>query len=262
MKATSAILPAVPLPCTVVDQSPVSLLYSEVFPFVGPVTGNYSISSIGWAEAVPGTPFPIFYRRGTVGTTSQGDGAAFAFLGSANTTIYYTTTATDHNQSGLPFPNINLASYAGSLGFSVDIAPTSNPSNVTAYVAIQLNGANWYVATTALPVPTATASGTYATYTMAFDPTAANWNNLTINANNATIGAAAAGNLSGVMTGAGLVFATVGAGGTFDFDNFQITGTGVGGGLGGVNAGSVTGGTFNLSWVGNPAVNSAKHDEP
>ena len=148
-----------------------------------------------------------------------------------------------------------MASYAGSLGFSVDIAPTSNPSNVTAYVAVQLNGANWYVAATALPVPTATASGTYATYTMAFDPTAANWNNLTINANNATIGAAAAGNLNGVMTGAGLVFATVGAGGTFDFDNFLITGTGVGGGLGGVNAGPVTGGSFNLSWVGNPVVN-------
>ncbi len=53
------------------------------------------------------------------------------------------------------------------------------------------------------------------------------------------------------MTGAGLVFVTVGSGGDFNFDNFQITGTGVGG----INVGPLTGGNLNLSWVGNPVVN-------
>ena len=38
---------------------------------------------------------------------------------------------------------------------------------------------------------------------------------------------------------------------TFNFENFQITGTGVGG----INVGPLTGGNINLSWVGNPAVN-------
>jgi hypothetical protein len=57
--------------------------------------------------------------------------------------------------------------------------------------------------------------------------------------------------LSGTLTGAGLVFVTVGTGGNFNFDNFQITGTG----LGGINVGPLTGGNLTLSWVGNPVVN-------
>jgi hypothetical protein len=232
-----------------VTNPPVGLLYSEEFPFVGPVTGNYPISSVGWTEAVSGTPNSLF-RRGTAGTTSQGNGAVFAFLGSANTTVYYTTSARDTNQSGLPFPNINMASYSD-LAISVDIAPTFSSSNVTAYLAVQLNGGGWYVAAPSLPVPTASDSATYSTYTTAFDPTAANWKNLTITGTGGTIGSTAASNLSGVMTGAGLVFVTVNTGGTFNFDNFQITGTGVGG----INVGSLTSGSLSLSWVGNPAVN-------
>ena len=84
-----------------------------------------------------------------------------------------------------------------------------------------------------------------------FNATAANWKNLTIGANNATVGSTAASNLRGVMTGLGLVFVTIGSGGTFNFDNVLVTGSGVGG----INVGSLSGGTLNLSWVGNPAVN-------
>jgi hypothetical protein len=164
--------------------------------------------------------------------------------------VYYATTATDTNQAGLPFPNINLASYP-SLNFSVDIAPSSSASNVTAFVAVQLNGTNWYVAASSLAVPTSVDSATYATYTMAFNPAAANWKNLTVTSSGGLVGSTAASNLSGVMTGAGLVFVTVGTGGNFNFDNYQITGTG----LGGINVGPLTGGNINLSWVGNPAVN-------
>jgi hypothetical protein len=52
------------------------------------------------------------------------------------------------------------------------------------------------------------------------------------------------------MTGAGVVFVTIGTGGTFNFDNFVITGSGVGG----INVGPLASGSINLSWVGNPAV--------
>jgi hypothetical protein len=99
--------------------------------------------------------------------------------------------------------------------------------------------------------PTGTDSPAYVTYPMAFDSAAANWKNLTISANNATIGSAAASNLQGVMTGLGLVFVTVGSGGTFNFDNVLVNGSGVGG----INVGPLSGGTLNLSWVGNPAMN-------
>ena len=107
-------------------------IYSESFPFVGPLAGNYPISSVGWVEAVSGAPSALYQ-------TSGSDGAVFAYYGTPATTVYYTTTTTDTNQAGLPFPNINLGSYGNpsSLNFSVDIAPSSSSSNVTAYLAVQ-----------------------------------------------------------------------------------------------------------------------------
>ena len=165
--------------------------------------------------------------------------------------MYYATTDTDTNQAGLPFPNINLASYGNpsSLNFSVDIAPNTSSSNVTAFIAVQI-GTNWYVAANPLPVPTATDSATFATYSTNFNATAANWDNLTVTGAGGIVGAPATSDLKGVMTGAGLVFVTVGTGGDFNFDNFVITGTGIGG----INESSPAGGNVNLTWVGNPAV--------
>ena len=66
----------------------VGILYSETFPFVGPLPGNYAISADGWGEAVPNVPNVVFQNVGS-------DGAAFAFLGSAATTVYYTDTVLD-----------------------------------------------------------------------------------------------------------------------------------------------------------------------
>jgi len=231
-----------------VTNPPVGLIYLEQFPFVGPLGGNYPISSAGWVESVSGAPNALF-QRGTPQTTTASEGAVFAYFGSAATTVYYTTTASDTNQSGMPFPNINLASYPA-LTFAVDIAPAFAASNVTAYIAVQL-GTNWYVAANPLPVANSVDSATYATYTMGFNPAAANWKNLIVTGSGGLIGSPAAGNLNGAMTGAGLVFVTVGTGGTFNFDNFQITDIGV---VGGINAGPLAGGNVNLSWVGNPVV--------
>lgn len=229
-------------PLTVTNPS-VGLIYSEAFPFVGPLGGYYPLASVGWVEAVANQPDSLFQ---VAALTSQG--AVSNYLGTAGTTVYYATTGSDTNQSGLPFPNVKLASYP-SLSFSVDIAPNFSSSNVTAYIAVQL-GANWYVSANPLPVPTASDSSTYATYTMAFNSTAANWKQLTVTSSGGLIGAAATTNLSGIMTGAGLAFVTVGSGGNFNFQNFVINGTG----LGGINTSSFAGGKMNLSWVGNPAV--------
>ena len=93
-------------------------------------------------------------------------------------------------------------------------------------------------------------NATFTTYSLPFNPAAANWNNLTVIQLGGIIGSPAANNLKGVMTGAGLVFVTVGTGGNFNFDNFIITGSGVGG----INVGPLAGGNINLSWVGNPSV--------
>jgi hypothetical protein len=233
-----------PVALTVTNPA-IGLIYSEQFPFVGPVVNNYPVSGVGWVETVPFAPNALYQT-----TPEEGFGAVAASFASAGTNVYFATTTTDTNQSGLPFPNIDLAAYTN-LSISVDIAPNSaTASNVTAYLAVQLNGTNWYVAASALPVP-AVSNSVFTTYTTLFSPVAANWDNLTVITNSGgVIGSPAASNLNGVMTGAGVVFATTGIGGSFNFANFVIMGSG----LGGINVGPLTGGNINLSWVGNPVV--------
>jgi hypothetical protein len=227
-----------------VTNAQVGFIYSENFPFTGPVAVTYPISSIGWVEAASGVPNALYQL-----TAFTSEGAVIASNASPATTVYYATTTTDTNQSGLPFPNVDLPAYS-TMTFSVDIAPAFASSNVTAYVAIQLNNGSWYVSASPLPVPTSVDSSTFATYTQVFNPAAANWKNLTVTGSGGIIGSPAAGNVKGVMIGAGLVFVTVRTGGTFDFSNFVITGNGVGG----INMGPAAGGSANLTWVGNPAV--------
>jgi hypothetical protein len=227
-----------------VTNAQVGFIYSENFPFTGPVAVNFPISSIGWVEAASGVPNALYQL-----SANTSEGAVTASNASPATTVYYATTTTDTNQSGLPFPNVDLPAYS-TMTFSVDIAPAFASSNVTAYVAVQLNNGSWYVSASALPVPTSVDSSTFATYTQVFNPAAANWKNLTVTGSGGIIGSPAAGNVKGVMIGAGLVFVTVRTGGAFDFSNFVITGNGVGG----INMGSVAGGSANLTWVGNPAV--------
>jgi hypothetical protein len=224
-----------------VTNAQVGFIYSEDFPFVGPEVVNYPISSVGWVEAVPNAPSALYEV-----TPNTSQGAVIANLGTLGTTVYYATTTTDTNQAGLPFPNVNL-NYPN-LTFSVDIAPSYQSSNVTAWLAVQLSNNTWYMAANPLPVPTVDSS-TFTTYKTVFNPAAANWKHLTVTSSGGLIGTAATNKLSGVMIGAGLVFVTVGTGGTFDFANFTITGTGPGD----VNIGSISGATT-LTWVGNPAV--------
>jgi hypothetical protein len=224
----------------------VGVIYFESFPYISPIVTTLPVASDGWVSAVsgnPNNPTSLYQRIGS-------DGAVFAYEGGPATITYYTTSASDTNQDGLPFPNIKLSAYP-SLNISVDIAPTTTSSNVAAYLSVQLNGSAWYVSATALPVPTATDTQTFSTYNTVFDPTAANWKNLTIANNGALIGAPASANLKGVMTGVGVVFVYVLGGGNMNFDNLVITGTG----LGGINVGQTIAGTNTLTWVGNPAVN-------
>ncbi len=226
-----------------VTNEQVGFIYSEEFPFVGPVAGNYPISSVGWTEAVPNAPNALYQVN-----ANSSQGAVFAYSGSPSTAVYYASSSTDTNQAGLPFPNINV-NYPN-LTFSVDIAPDYQSSNVTAYLAIQIDNSNGYVMATPIPVPTSVDSSTFSTYTIPFSTAAANWKNLVVTSSGGLIGSPATSKLGGVITAAGIAFVTVGSGGTFDFANFTVTGTGPGY----VNEGPLSGGSVNLTWVGNPAV--------
>ena len=227
-----------------VNDRPTNLLYSESFPFVGPTPGNYLASAVGWNNAIPDAPARLFQTGG-------GDGAAFEFEGSASTIAFYATATGDNGVSGLPFPIMPITGASG-LTFAVDIAPTFAPANITAAVAVQINGGSWYVSAANLPVDTSVATGTYTTYSQLFAAAAANWKNLTITGTGATIGSAAGGDLSGTITGAGLVFTHTGSG-NFNFDNFQVTGT-VLHNPGSIGVGTITGNTITLNWTASPTV--------
>jgi hypothetical protein len=176
----------------------------------------------------------------------------FEFENSASVIAFYATASSDSGASGLRFPTVPIAG-SSALTFSVDIAPTFSPTNITAALAVQMNGGAWYISAANLPVDTSVSTGTYTTYSQAFSPTAANWKNVTITGTGATVGGAAGADLSGNITGAGLVFTHTGSG-NFNFDNFQFTGTAT------PNAGSiavspvVVGNTFTLNWAASPNV--------
>jgi len=228
-----------------VNNRPSDLLYFESFPFVGPVTGNYPVMDVGWSAAVPAAPDRLFQA-------GAGDGGIFNYEGAAYTTAFYATTASEPGVSGLPFQSVSIASASG-LTFAVDIAPTFAPENITASIAVQINGTSWYVSATALPVDTNTATTAYTTVSQVFSPAAANWKNLTLSGTGVTVGSTAGANLSGNITGAGLVFNIAGTGGNFNVDNFQVTGTVIAN-PGSITLGTRTATTLTLNWTAGAGV--------
>ncbi len=229
-----------------VSNVPPGLLYAEQFPYVGPTAAqSFPLGLVGWGNAIPDGPNRLYQN-------ADGDGAAYAYEPSGSTpitTAFYTTTSLDTGTSGLPFPSINTVLYAG-ITFSVDIAPSLSPASLTTYFAVQMNGNSWFVSSTPIPV-SGVETNLFATYTQAFNPGASNWKTLTVNGNNATIGGTASANLTGNITGAGLVVSFTGAG-TVNFDNFIITSTAGISTPGGIIVSSVTGNGkyINFSWLG------------
>ena len=225
-----------------VNNPPIGTVYVETFPWLNPTaSGNYSVALDGWTEAFYQSPASLYnYNTGN-------DGAVFVYNGTPITVAYYTDTLLDTNQSGLPFPNIDPAGFPGSLTFSVSLE--GNGGNAAAYwaVAMTANGAtNWYASSSPLSVT----QGSFQTDTLTFSTAAANWDDLTITPSGAVIGSPASAPLAGVITGAGLVFVIGSGGGDDNFDNFTITGTGVGN----IVLAGATPPTMTLKWVGNPAV--------
>ena len=212
------------------------LLYQETFPYPG-LSGNFPVSTVGWANDVPNNPTRLYQNSGS-------DGAVFAYQNAPATTAFYTSTVLSA-ATGATFPSINPALYPG-ITFSADINPYLTPANITARFAVQMNGGSWFVSTNILPVPATV--GPFATYSNVFTPAASQWDSLTVSGNGtgsgATIGSVASSDLTGNITGAGLVFTHTGTGGTFNFDNFRII-TANGGNL---TVGAITNGAVFVSW--------------
>ena len=213
------------------------LLYRETFPYPG-LSGNFAVSAVGWANDVLNNPGRLYQSSG-------GDGAVFAYQNAARTTAFYTSTVLSGTAGAATFPSINPALYSG-ITFSASIQPYLTPANVTARFAVQMNGGSWFVSANTLPVPATV--GPFATYASAFNPAASQWDSLSVSGNgtgtSAIIGPAVSSNLTGSITGAGLVFTHTGTGGTFNFDNFLITATNTGN----LAVSSISNGMVSLSW--------------
>jgi len=200
------------------------------------------LGTVGWTNYIPNDPERLYSWAGT-------DGVVFAWEAAANvpvSTAFLTTTALDDGSKGMAFQTFNPADTPG-LAFNVDVRPGYDPDNIEARFAVQMNGSNWFCENTPLPVPTVEAAS-FATYTRNFNAAAANWNTLTLGTSNVTIGAIAPAPLSGLITGAGVVFRHFTDNGTHDFDNFQLTA-----GVGRLYA-SLNSGQFALSWFGGSTI--------
>jgi hypothetical protein len=108
----------------------------------------------------------------------------------------------------MAFPVINLTNVTG-LTFSMDYDSYWGATSTHTYLAVQMNWGPWYIQSSEVTQ----AVGNKQTETLTFDPTASTWNQFTVsgpgsnsNDTNATvIGSSATNDLTGYVTGAGLV---------------------------------------------------------
>ena len=206
-----------------VNTLPADYLYAETFPFVGPSTSiSYSLGTVGWSCSVPDNTNRLFYNSSYAsGTISSSESYSQTF---PLADFFYATTNSDTGISGVPFTAIDPTAHPA-IAFSVDVVLTSNwynsPGNTTAYFAVQMNGGSWYVSSIPIPV-NISPTNVFATYEQQFHSSASLWKNLTFTSTGATIGSTATADLTGQITGAGVVVVVTYVS-EWDFENFAIT---------------------------------------
>lgn len=177
------------------------------------VGANTALSTVGWANDIIGTANTRLYAAG------GGNNAVFSYANATASEAFYTTSS----MSG-GFTAFAIDAFTG-LTFSVDISSGFGAATANARFIVQVDNGSWYASTTFLGNPTAA----FTTKSLAFDPAAANWQTLTVSgtgANNspASIGSTAGADLSGTITGVGVLGVHAGNG-TVNFDNYLVTGT-------------------------------------
>lgn len=222
-----------------------TIIYQETFTV--PVDVNQSITNVGWINELCGGfgHDSRIFSGPTNGNPQNGvswpASAVYSFnTGQSNCNgAFYFTTATANGgpydvRSGdgagpitgkLAFPGINL-SFAQNLSFSI-AGNNGGGANQPIYWAVQMNHGQWYVSTNFF---TDTGS-TFQTFSWKFSNLASAWNLLTVsghdvvlNGTNVVIGGPAGANLTGYITGAGIVSHWITSGGNFQFNNYKVLG--------------------------------------
>jgi arabinogalactan endo-1,4-beta-galactosidase len=175
---------------------------------------NGDLGLVGWTGvAVSQTAGPYLGIYQAAGASDAGTGAALpvntVYLTSllpnqSSAGMFYTTSSAGAGTGGdSAFTAIDPAQYTN-LTLSVEVREQTFGARSTNYFAVQVGGL-WYVAANnPLPVYTG-AYPTFTNATMLYTNLASVWNNLTIGSTSVTIGSIAGTNLSGPITGIGIV---------------------------------------------------------
>jgi hypothetical protein len=199
------------------------VIYKEPFSIAA---ASGAVSAVGWVGDQLTTDPRIF----TISGSARG---VYSYTWGTWNEAYYATTQTANGKitNGIAhqaFPLIDVASVQN-LKFFVTLFSGWQPSLVQSYFAVQMNWGDWYVAATPLPQPDS--ANTLLPCEMDFSPSAGNWNELVVsgtgsagNASYPTIGGGASADLTGTITGAGIVCVHSGNS-THNFTDFAIGGS-------------------------------------
>ena len=215
-----------------------AVLYTENFspPAVNGSYPNQPISCVGWMNDINGS-FGGRIFTGNQGYTAP-QMAVYSYDGSAGIIeAFYGTTATINGgpykdgsypavSNHMAFPGINLG-IAQNVSFVVNGQGSWQGTLVSNFFMVQMNFGQWYVSTNFFIAPYDTVQRDYS---LKFVSTSNAWNQLTVSGVGSdsvsyapVIGAQAAANLTGYITGIGLVCLHNGSS-TFNMDKFTVLG--------------------------------------
>jgi hypothetical protein len=210
------------------------LIYEETFSV--PTKPDQSVTNVGWMNDISGNNNRLFTGNGGVtfpvcavySANIAGSVESFyATTASANGGPYDNGTVTNK----MPFPGVNL-SVVQNLTLGVNMN-ANGAGSWNGYFEVQMNNGQWYVST--IPVSPKATSQAFVTDTLEFNPNATNWDLMTnsgtgsyyakYNATNQypAIGPVATANLSGSVTGVGIVIQRVSSG-DVQFNNYVVLG--------------------------------------
>jgi len=217
-----------------------SLPYANYFADTNPANvyaGNVSVNEVGWMNDINITySHRIFSNNHGVTYPTE---AIYSYPATSpyQTEAFYGTVSTITGgpypagtkpaiTNRMVFPGINL-DVAQNVSFNVNMNTPSADTATAGYICVQMNLGNWYVSTNVMQ---ATAGQTFIVNSLKFNPSASVWNQLTVSGVGSdtttlipVVGPAATDNLTGYITGIGLVV-THTSGSTLQFNNYTVLG--------------------------------------
>jgi len=211
-----------------------SIIYQENFNL--PTSPNASVNEVGWMNDINGNFGGRDFANPSTGVTFP-NMAVYSYDAGAAIEAFYGTTRSINGgpypaspnpiTNHMAFPGINLQ-VVQNVSFAVDLDGPYNGTSTHSYICVQMNSANWYVATNELlPQPN---GSPFVTHSLRFNPAASGWDNLTVSGTGSdtmtlipVVGSVATANLTGYITGIGIVCVHSG-GSTVQFDNYTVLG--------------------------------------